>query len=187
MIANEADLWYRFMSEYCKMTEKLWTEKLPKYKVFPNQHHVLCIPSELHSNVNVDDKLAWFYTTFVCGDLKDGWVSDAYKDLYAFEEDTDEGIASLIKKSLSEGDYKDRNILDLIDMTEVEPEPGQTNHWRELFKEIYVWLLLISLASNGSDNSFLTSQKRNNLCTCKLKNDDRTIPKTDKFLFNRGL
>lgn len=137
VIANEADLWYRFMSEYCKMTEKLWTEKLPKYKVFPNQHHVLCIPSELHSNVNVDEKLAWFYTTFVCGDLKDGWVSDTYKDLYAFEEDTDEDIASLIKKSLSEGDYKDRNILDLIDMTEEEPEPGQTNHWRELFKEIY--------------------------------------------------
>ncbi len=137
VLNEEKGLLYKFLCEYCNMNEKLWTEKLPKYKVFPNQNHVLCLAGDLHSNINVDDQLAGFYTTFVGGDLKDGWICDDYKDLITFEIDTDEIIAGKIKATLSEGNYSDRNILDLIDLTEEEPEPGQKNRWRELFKEIY--------------------------------------------------
>ena len=191
--AEEKGLLYNFLCEYCKMNERLWTEKLTKYKVFPNQNHVLCIPNDLHRNVNVDCQLAEFYTIFVGGDLKDCWVCDEYKDFITFECDTDEVIASKIKSTLSEGDYSDRNILDLIDQTEEETESGQKNRWRELFRDIYDMRQNIryKLGSDDERKAINRMLKRKNEAllvrladVSETKNPDLVLLKLDEAIAN---
>lgn len=122
-----------FLTAYAdsKATDRL--EKLDTYGVIPNQKGVLCIKKDLFKNVNIYDKLTAIHLSVMKIDLRDKWVDEDFKDIFTYIEQKASEVANIIQNKLSDDEFKDTIVLDIIELTEHETR----DDWKILFKTIY--------------------------------------------------
>lgn len=110
------------------------------YAIYPNVNFRLNKPDELKKNNNIDLKLFDLYEKIIGKDLKELCVDKHFENFcekYAEEayQLSSPKVAIEIQTRLSEGDYKDTNVLDVIDLMESYGDVGTT--WQKWFADIY--------------------------------------------------
>lgn len=128
-VVEHEELLLGFLTEYMKMTEERWTEKLKKYRVFPNQNSKLCLLEDLKQNKKIDLDLRLLYEKLFGEDLRDKWLDDDYAGLYEWPEQTAREVAGKIQEKLEDGGYKDEVVLDVIEKLE-------DGKWEGIFESI---------------------------------------------------
>lgn len=122
-----------FLSEYATSTASDRLAKLDDYGVIPNHHYSLCIKKELKKNMSINEKLAKFYLEVMKEDLHNHWVHENFVEIFTFEEQKATEVANKIQTKLSDDDFQDTIVLDIIELAENEP----IDSWKILFKQIY--------------------------------------------------
>ena len=122
-----------FLSEYATSTASDRLAKLDDYGVIPNHHYSLCIKKELKKNMSINEKLAKFYLEVMKEDLHNHWVHENFVEIFTFEEQKATEVANKIQTKLSDDDFQDTIVLDIIELAENEP----IYSWKILFKQIY--------------------------------------------------
>lgn len=110
------------------------------YAIYPNANLRLNKPDELKRNCRIDPKLFDLYEKIIGKDLKEVCVDTHFEN---FCEKYDEEayqlsspkVAVEIQTKLSDGDYKDTNVLDIIDLMETSGDIGKI--WQKWFTDIY--------------------------------------------------
>ena len=110
------------------------------YAIYPNANGVLHQPNVLKKNMSIDQRLFSLYEKILGKDLKEECVDCRFENFYAkyLEEShqlTSSKVALEIQSKLSEGDYQDRNVLDVIDYMECLGDDGKM--WQKWFADIY--------------------------------------------------
>lgn len=111
-----------------------------QYAIYPDMNGCLHVPEDLKKNNNVDERLFDLYYKVLGEDLRskcvdkefEGFFNKYYVNSYQF---TSSNVAKEIQNKLSENQYQDVILLDIIDLTELEGVKG--DEWRNLFKDIY--------------------------------------------------
>lgn len=111
-----------------------------QYAIYPDMNGALHKPEDLKGNDEVPEKLFDFYQQVLGEDLKSKCVDERFSSYYANYEDdkykcTAQSVAKEIQNKLSEGNYQDIVLLDIIELTEKESSEG--SQWQKLFKDIY--------------------------------------------------
>ena len=109
-----------------------------QYAIYPDMNGELHKPEELKKNDNVDHKLFDFYQQVLGEDLRSKCVDKNFEEYYDnYKSDgykyTAQSVAKEIQNALSDGNYQDTVLLDIIELTETE----SNERWRTLFKDIY--------------------------------------------------
>ena len=132
-VINNKSLLHDFLTEYATSSAKERLERLDYYGVIPNQNNELHIKKELYRNVNIDIRLADIYKQVMETDLHDKWVSTDFSAIFTYNEQKASEVANEIQNKLSDGDFQDAIVLDIIELAENE----NTDSWKILFKTIY--------------------------------------------------
>ena len=132
-VINNKSLLHDFLTEYATSSAKERLERLDYYGVIPNQNNELHIKKELYKNVNIDIRLADIYKQVMGTDLHDKWVSTDFSAIFTYNEQKASEVANEIQNKLSDGDFQDAIVLDIIELAENE----NTDSWKILFKTIY--------------------------------------------------
>lgn len=111
-----------------------------QYAIYPDMNGELHRPEDLKKNQRVSDKLFELYQKVICDDLKSKCVDSSFERFFSSYENetyqhTPRSVAKEIQNKLSDGQYKDTIILDIIELTEKKDTEGE--NWRTLFKDIY--------------------------------------------------
>ena len=122
-----------FLRTYSESKDSDRLEKLDTYSVIPNQNGVLCPKCDLSKNIKTDKSLAGIYKAVLGEDLHDLWVDSDFADLFLYKEMKADDVASKVEKALTDGQFKDTIVLDIIERAENEA----TENWRILFRKIY--------------------------------------------------
>ena len=131
-VINNKSLLHDFLTEYATSSAKERLERLDYYGVIPNQNNELHIKKELYKNVNIDIRLADIYKQVMGTDLHDKWVSTDFSAIFTYNEQKASEVANEIQNKLSDGDFQDAIVLDIIELAENE----NTDSWKILFKTI---------------------------------------------------
>ena len=110
-----------------------------QYAIYPDMNYKLHVPHELKRDMNVHEELFDFYNRVFEEKLEDKCVhSDFadYDDSFAKEEYqyTSQSVAKEIQNKLSDENYNNVIVLDIIELTETE-DGGE--EWRLWFNDIY--------------------------------------------------
>lgn len=132
-VKNDDSLLHAFLVDYAGSEAKERLERLDVYGVIPNQNKVLHLKKELYKNVNINNQLADIYKEVMGIDLHDKWVSTDYSEIFAYNEQTASEVANEIQNKLSDNDFQNAIVIDIIELAENETTPS----WRVLFKTIY--------------------------------------------------
>lgn len=122
-----------FLCEYAKSVAADRISRLDEYAVLPNQNFELCLMKDLFRNENVNEQLAKFYLEVMDVDLHAKWVHDDFTSIFSITEQKASDVANEIQNKLSENDFQDTIVLDIIELTEND----NANDWKLLFKTIY--------------------------------------------------
>lgn len=122
-----------FLTEYATSAATDRLSKLDDFAVIPNQNHALCLKKNLFKNVNVNDQLAKFYLDVMKEDLREHWVHDTFSSIFTYNEEKAAEVANKIQTKLSDDDFQDTVLLDIIELAENET----IDSWKILFKTIY--------------------------------------------------
>lgn len=111
-----------------------------QYAIYPDMNGVLHKPEALKKKDKVNDELFYLYEQVIGEDLKSKCVDERFELFYTnYSQDaykyTAQKVAKDIQNKLSEGQYKDTILIDIIELTENETNEGY--QWRMLFKDIY--------------------------------------------------
>ena len=74
-----------------------------------------------------------FYQYVIKEDLHEHWVHDHFSTIFTYNEEKASEVANKIETALSNGDFQDTVVLDIIELAENEP----VDNWKILFKSIY--------------------------------------------------
>ncbi len=122
-----------FLTEYATSNAKERLERLDEFAVIPNYNYQLCTKKELNKNVNIREDLAKFYQDVIKEDLHEHWVHVNFSTIFVYNEEKASEIANMIQTALSDGDFQDTVVLDIIELAENE----SNDSWKILFKSIY--------------------------------------------------
>lgn len=122
-----------FLTEYATSNASDRLAKLDDYGVVPNHYHTLCIKKDLYKNANINEELAKFYLDVKKEDLHDHWVHENFASIFTYEEQKASDVANKIQTKLSDDDFQDTIVLDIIEQAENEI----IDNWKILFKAIY--------------------------------------------------
>lgn len=122
-----------FLTEYATSNAKGRLERLDDFAVIPNCNYQLCTKKELNKNVNICEELAKFYEDVIKEDLHKHWVHANFCEIFTYNEEKASEVANKIQLALSDGDFQDTVVLDIIELAENE----STDYWKNLFKSIY--------------------------------------------------
>lgn len=162
-----------------------------RYAIYPDMNKDLHEPDSLKKCVDVDNILFDLYNQVMKDDLKSKCVDPTFATFFdKYNENTYQytstDVASDIKKKLSEGQYKDTIVLDIIDLTESDTSEGLK--WRDLFKDIYEQRQAIryNLGTPEEHQAVNTLLKQNNPELLKIlaevsENDDAML------ILNKGM
>ena len=132
VVANKSIL-KDFLSEYATSTAVERLSHLNDYGVIPNQRNELCKIDELVNNKNIDETLAKFYLEVMKADLHAVWVHDDFNTIFNYTEQNASEVANKIQNKLSDEEFQDTIVLDIIELAENET----IDNWKLLFKTIY--------------------------------------------------
>ena len=132
-VINNKSLLHDFLVEYVTSEAKERLERLDEYGVIPNQNNELHIKKELYKNVEINEQLADIYKQVLRIDLHDKWVSTEFSEILEYNEQKASEAANEIQNKLSEDDFQNPIVLDIIELAENETLPS----WKILFKTIY--------------------------------------------------
>lgn len=140
-ISTKDDQWVKdneqllkdFLTEYATSNANDRLAKLDEYGVIPNHYYSLCIKKELYKNANINEELAKFYQDVKKEDLHDHWVHENFASIFTYEEQKATDVANKIQTKLSDDDFQDTIVLDIIELAENET----IDSWKILFKSIY--------------------------------------------------
>lgn len=130
--ANE-QLLKDFLTEYATSNASDRLSKLDEYGVIPNHYYTLCTKEKLFKNVNINKELAQFYLDVVKEDLHDYWVHPNFANIFSYNEQKASEVANKIQTKLSDDDFQDAIVLDIIELAENE----NVDSWKVLFKGVY--------------------------------------------------
>lgn len=130
--ANE-QLLKEFLTEYATSNAKERLEHLDEFAVIPNHNYQLRTKKNLCKNVNIHEDLAKFYLDVLKEDLHEHWVHVNFSTIFVYNEEKASEVANKIQTALSDGDFQDTVVLDIIELAENEC----TDSWKILFKSIY--------------------------------------------------
>lgn len=133
-VESNIDKLTNFLSTYAESKADERLSKLKTYGVIPNCNFELCLLNNLSKNIDIDDKLEKLYKDVIKEDLKDSWVHSNFSELFTYAEQKAQDVANSIQNKLSEDDYKNPIVLDIIEFTE-DNEKG--DYWAGLFKSIH--------------------------------------------------
>lgn len=122
-----------FLTEYATSNAKERLERLDEFAVIPNYNYQLCTKKELSKNVNIHEDLAKFYQNVIKEDLHEHWVHTNFSAIFVYNEEKASEVANKIQTTLSDGDFQDTVVLDIIELAENE----SIDSWKILFKSIY--------------------------------------------------
>ena len=122
-----------FLTEYATSNAKERLERLDEFAVIPNYNYQLRTKKELCKNVNIHEDLAKFYLDVIKEDLHEHWVHDNFNTIFVYNEEKAQEVANKIQTALSEEDFQDTVVLDIIELAENE----SIDSWKILFKSIY--------------------------------------------------
>ena len=100
---------------------------------FCSCNYQLRTKKELCKNVNIHEDLAKFYLDVIKEDLHEHWVHDNFNTIFVYNEEKAQEVANKIQTALSEEDFQDTVVLDIIELAENE----SIDSWKILFKSIY--------------------------------------------------
>lgn len=111
-----------------------------QYAIYPDMNGELHKPEALKKKDKVNEELFYLYEQVIGEDLKSKCVDERFELFYTnYSQDaykyTAQNVAKDIQNKLSEGQYKDTVLIDIIELTENETKEGY--QWRMLFKDIY--------------------------------------------------
>lgn len=132
VISNQETL-KEFLTEYSSSSAIDRLTHLDEYAVIPNHLYNLCAKKDLNKNVNITEKLAQFYMDVIKKDLHEKWVHDDFKEIFIYAEQKASDIANEIQNKLSDEEFQDTIVLDIIELAENE----DTDNWKLLFRTIY--------------------------------------------------
>ena len=132
VIANLETL-KEFLTEYSSSSANERLARLDEYAVIPNYLYNLCTKKELSKNVNITEQLAQFYMEVIKKDLHEKWVHDDFKEIFTYAEQKASDVANEIQNKLSDEEFQDTIVLDIIELAENE----NTDNWKLLFRTIY--------------------------------------------------
>lgn len=122
-----------FLTEYATSNAKERLERLDEFAVIPNYNYQLCTKKKLSKNVNIHEDLAKFYQNVIKEDLHEHWVHTNFSAIFVYNEEKASEVANKIQTTLSDGDFQDTVVLDIIELAENE----SIDSWKILFKSIY--------------------------------------------------
>lgn len=122
-----------FLTEYATSNAKERLERLDEFAVIPNYNYQLCNKGKLSKNVNIRECLAKFYQDVIKEDLHEHWVHTNFSTIFVYNEEKASEVANKIQTALSDGDFQDTVVLDIIELAENE----SSDSWKILFKSIY--------------------------------------------------
>jgi len=122
-----------FLTEYATSNAKERLERLDEFAVIPNYNYQLCTKEKLSKNVNIREDLAKFYQEVIKEGLHGHWVHDHFSTIFVYNEEKAPEVANKIETALSNGDFQDTVVLDIIELAENE----SADSWKILFKSIY--------------------------------------------------
>ena len=122
-----------FLTEYATSNAKERLERLNEFAVIPNYNYQLCTKDKLSKNINICEDLVKFYQYVIKEDLHEHWVHDHFSTIFTYNEEKASEVANKIETALSNGDFQDTVVLDIIELAENEP----VDNWKILFKSIY--------------------------------------------------
>lgn len=122
-----------FLTEYATSNAKERLERLNEFAVIPNYNYQLCTKDKLSKNINICEGLVKFYQYVIKEDLHEHWVHDHFSTIFTYNEEKASEVANKIETALSNGDFQDTVVLDIIELAENEP----VDNWKILFKSIY--------------------------------------------------
>lgn len=122
-----------FLTEYATSSAKERLERLDDFAVIPNCNYQLCTKKELSKNVDICEDLAKYYQDVIKEDLHEHWVHANFCEIFTYNEETASEVANKIQATLSDGDFQDAVVLDIIELAENESK----DYWKNLFKSIY--------------------------------------------------
>lgn len=111
-----------------------------QYAIYPDMNGSLHVPEELKKNENVDERLFDLYYKVLGEDLRSKCVDKKFESFFSKYGDssyqfTSSNVAKEIQNKLSDNQYQDIILLDIIELTELEGIKG--DEWRKHFKDIY--------------------------------------------------
>jgi hypothetical protein len=111
-----------------------------QYAIYPDMNYKLHVPHELKRDMNVHEKLFDFYNRVFEEKLEDKCVHSVFADYYdSFAKEeyqyTPQSVAKEIQNKLSNENYNNVIVLDIIELT--EKEDSGKEEWRLWFNDIY--------------------------------------------------
>lgn len=122
-----------FLTEYATSNAKERLERLDEFAVIPNYNYQLCTKEKLSKNINIREDLAKFYQNVIKEDLHEHWVHTNFSTIFVYNEEKASEVANKVETALSNGDFQDTVVLDIIELAENE----SIDNWKILFKSIY--------------------------------------------------
>lgn len=141
VISTKDDQWVKdneqllkdFLTEYATSNANDRLAKLDEYGVIPNHYYSLCIKKDLYKNANINEELAKLYLDVKKEDLHDHWVHENFAGTFTYDEQKASDVANKIQTKLSDDDFQDTIVLEIIELAENET----IDSWKVLFKAIY--------------------------------------------------
>lgn len=112
-----------------------------RYAIYPDMNWNLHSPDSLKKNYSIKEELFDLYQRVFGEDLKNKCVEQRFESLFSkYAEETytytPHSVAREIQNKLSEENYKNTIVLDIIELTE-NNSPTKAQQWQLLFKDIY--------------------------------------------------